>query len=336
MPDNKKPLIRYQVIDRCIRNRSKKYSFKDLLKEVNEELAYRNLEPIGKTSFYKDIKDLQVEFQAPIVTIWEGNSKYYRYSDEFYSFGNQPLNQGEIEHIKDAVLILNRFSGLPGFEWIDELLSKLELGTFQEVSDKRIIAFETNEFLKGKEYVGLLFKAIISHNVVQISYKIFGAENIKVHTIHPYFLKEFDNRWYVLGYYEKRDLLMTLAVDRIEELIVRDDLSYKLNERFDFAEYFEDVIGIRKDTNQNEVKITLKFSSMMADYIKTKPLHGSQKQINEDDQGSLIVSIEVIPNFELENLIFSFKDQVEVLAPETYRVHMKTLLKKTLTQYIND
>ncbi len=336
MPESKKPLIRYQVIDRCLLNPGRQYAYEDLLAEINKELVYRGFETIGRTTFYQDIKDMQVEFQAPIDTYWEGRKKYYRYEDPDYRFANQPLNQGEVDNIKDAAMILSRFSGLPGFEWIDEVVSKMELGTFEQVADPHVIAFESNEFLKGKEYIGPLFRAIVDKTPVEVEYQTFDAESSRTHLIHPYHLKEYDSRWYIMGYYPKRDVLMTLSVDRIGGVKVLSDTDYIENKRWDFADYFEDVVGIRKEEEQEAVKIQLKFSKLMSSYIDTKPLHGSQKVLSKEEDGSTVIQIEVIPNFEVENLIFSFKDEVEVLGPPAFRDRVKGMVERMQMKYGHD
>jgi len=333
MPENKKPLIRYRAIDRCLTNTAKKYGFEELIEDVNSDLVYRNLQSIGRTTLYQDLKDLELEFNAPIEKYREGNRVFYKYSDSEYSFANQPLNQDEIDHIRDAVSILSRFSGLPGFEWIDEVTSKLELGTYQEVGDPNIISFESNEFLKGKEFIGPLFHAIVSKQVLEITYKTFDGIKEKLHLIHPYHLKEYDNRWYVLGYLPKKDSLITLGVDRINEIIIRRDIEFVDNLRFDFVDYFEDLIGIRKEKSVEPIKIILKFSKLMANYITTKPIHGSQKIISKESNGGLIVQIEVIPNPEVKNLIFSFREHIEVIEPEEYKEDIKNSVKSLYKLY---
>lgn len=333
MPENKKPLIRYRAIDRCLTNTARRYGYEELIEEVNNDLAYRNLQPIGKTTLYSDLKDMEVEFNAPIEKYRDGNRVFYKYSDPEYSFSNQPLNHEEIEHLKDAALILSRFSGVPGFEWIDEVTSKLELGTFQEVGDPNVISFESNEFLKGKEFIGPIFHAITNHQVLEIKYQTFEGEGEKSHIVHPYHLKEYDNRWYVLGYFPKRDDLITLSVDRINEMLIRRNEEFIENKQFDFVAHFEDLIGIRKEKNIESVKIKLKFSAFMSNYITTKPVHGSQKVISREPDGSLIIQIDVIPNPELENLIFSFHRHVEVLEPVMLRDRIKLLVSQIQEKY---
>ncbi|MFY0606429.1 MAG: WYL domain-containing protein [Cyclobacteriaceae bacterium] len=334
MPKNKKPLLRYRVIDNCLRNTAKRYGFKELLDEINKDLVYRGLEPVGKTTFYQDIKDLKVEFQAPIEDYREGGRAYYRYTDADYSFANQPLNQEEIEHLKDAVMILNRFSGLPGFEWVEEAAGKLSLGVYESPENSMIISFEHNEFLKGKEFIGVLFKAIRDQKVVDVGYQTFREDEIKHHIIHPYFLKEFDSRWYILGFTPKyEDHPLTLSVDRIDSIEIKEDEQYQPNTKFDFDEYFEDLIGVWRDKTKEPVKVVLKFTSKMSRYIDTKPLHGSQKVVRRGEDGSLIISLEVIHNFELENLIFNYNVNVEVLEPANLRERISEMAIKIKKQY---
>ena len=334
MPTSKKPLIRYQIIDRCLRNTAKKYGKTELMEAINQDLMDRNLEPIGKVTFYQDIKDMQVEFGAPIESYRDGNRSFFKYTDSHYSFANQPLNQEEIDHLKDAALIMSRFSGIPGLEWVEELISKLELGTYQQVRDQKVISFASNEYLVGREYIGPIFKSIIEQKVLNITYQKFTDAEIKVHTVHPYYLKEYDNRWYLLCYLSKHDRLMMLSVDRILMMEINHKETYQENNQYDLQEYFEDLIGVNRGDDESQVeKIVLKFDPLMSNYVKTKPLHGSQKKVTEDEEGNTTFSIEVIVNNELKNLIFSFREGVEVLAPESLRQSMKDSLQLLSQRY---
>ena len=330
MPANKKPHIRYLMYDRCLMNKTRHWGFKELVDQVNKDLCDRGLEPIRKTTFYTDMKDMEIEFRAPIEKYNLHNRKYYRYSDPNYSFANQPLNQEEIDHIKDAVLILVRFSGLPGFEWIDDVVSKLELGTFEQVGDPNIIQFQSNEFLKGKEFIGPLFHAIIQKSVLEVKYQNFENGIEKEHLIHPYLLREYDDRWYILGYLPKHDDLITLCVDRINEFNMRSDLSYIPNDTYDFVDYFESLIGIRKDKDQSEERIVLQFSPLMSKYVIAKPIHGSQKKLNSEKDGTTTFCFDLIINNEFENKIFSFRDQVQVLEP----THLMQKCKETIVSML--
>ncbi len=92
-------------------------------------------------------------------------------------------------------------------------------------------------------------------------------------------------------------------------------MSFIENREYDFSEYFEDVIGVNRGKYKEPELIKLWFSPEKAPYILTKPLHGSQKK-KSLDENELIVTIEVIPNYELKSLLLSFGKEVKVLLPK--------------------
>jgi predicted DNA-binding transcriptional regulator YafY len=100
----------------------------------------------------------------------------------------------------------------------------------------------------------------------------------------------------------------------------------------DFEVYFEDIIGVTKPADVLPIKIILKAASQLAPYIKTKPIHGSQKKIEETNT-SFTFSIEVIPNYELHKMILSFGDGIQVIEPPTLREAIKEELAVTLKNY---
>jgi predicted DNA-binding transcriptional regulator YafY len=93
-----------------------------------------------------------------------------------------------------------------------------------------------------------------------------------------------------------------------------DKEAYIENTFSDFNEYFEDMIGVTKYEDRESRLIKLWFESEQAHYIDTKPLHGTQK-LTWQSNGSAIVTIEVIPNMELEHLILRFGEKCKVLEP---------------------
>ena len=125
--------------------------------------------------------------------------------------------------------------------------------------------------------------------------------------------------------------LTNLALDRIEG-IEETDLHY-IKTDIDFEEYFEDVIGV--SVNEEPVqKILLKVSNNSINYIKTKPLHGSQK-IKEEYENYTIIELELIPNYELESLIFSFGENMEVIKPLILREKLIKRIESLQSKYIN-
>jgi len=143
--------------------------------------------------------------------------------------------------------------------------------------------------------------------------------------IHPYYLKQYNNRWFVFGFnpdVNKAD--WNLALDRIIS-ITETSQKYIESPQIDWSEYFEDIIGVTKPTDQIPEEITLIFSGKTCNYIESKPIHGSQKSYWIDDK-KLKVTLNIIINYEFERLILSYSDSLTILSP----IKLKNIIKKRL------
>jgi predicted DNA-binding transcriptional regulator YafY len=335
MGQNKNALIRYKTLDSCLRNTGRVYYIEDLINECNEVLLDLDpkMEPVKLRQIQYDLKFMESEagYNIPLVRVSDGKRrKYYRYSDPKFSITNQPLNQIEAEQLKSVLNLLSRVKGIPQYEWITDMIYKLkETYRLNEVSDS-IISNDNNEYLKGKEYIGQLYDIILTEKVSEITYKSFQSDENQIILFHPYQLKEFNSRWYVIGKNDDYDSLVNLALDRIVSLdtsTIELDVSQKVN----FEEYFDDIIGITK-TNEKPIKVIIKVHPSQINYIRTKPWHHSFTVVDKD-VNNFHFSIEVIPNYELETLIMSFGESVEVLQPLFLRTKLRKRVQKLQDAY---
>lgn len=335
MAITKNAFIRYQALDRCFRNPGKNFYIDDLLEVCNE--AITELDPnssgIKKRQLYDDITFMESSqgWGIPLERMKDGRKKYFRYEDLSFSINNQPINDLEAEQLKSAMMVLKRFKGMPQFEWINELLPKLD-DTFKlsQHSDN-IISFDRNEYLKGTEYLSPLFNAILYKQTLQISYQSFKSDTEQELVFHPYHLKSYNNRWFLFGKSGNYENLTNLALDRIKD-IKNSETAYIENGTLDFEEYFEDIVGVSKLAEEKPLKIELHATIKVAPYIKTKPLHGSQKTIKDSEDG-FIFSIEVIPNYELEQLLLSYGEAITILGPHDFKAKMKLRIKQLLSNF---
>lgn len=227
--------------------------------------------------------------------------------------------------------ILSRFKGMPQFEWVNELSPKLEQAFLLEHDSDTIISFDNNQYLKGIEHLGTLFHDILYKRPLCIQYKSFKSDKAAENIIHPYYLKQYNNRWFLFGLHHDRQKITNLALDRIVE-ISKSEIPFIPNTVCDFNTYFEDIIGVTRHENVEVQKIVLAFDKQTAPYISSKPLHESQKTGSKCEE-ELRISIEVIPNYELESLVLSFGDRVKVWEPEDFRGLIGGRLVKAVGNY---
>jgi predicted DNA-binding transcriptional regulator YafY len=262
----------------------------------------------------------------------DGKKVYYRYADSSFSINNLPLNEVEINQLKSAIDILSQFKGMPQFEWVHEMVPKLNQGIGLENTVKTIIEFDNNQYLKGIEHLGTLYNAILYRRILRVRYQPFQSEIPHIVIIHPYYLKQYNNRWFLFGYNPetlKDD--WNLALDRILDIKEITKETHK-DTQIDWTEYFEDIIGVTKPLGAIVEKITLHFKGKSGRYIETKPIHGSQKSkwISTD---LLEVNLQLIINYEFERFIISYGEDVKVMNPSSFRDKIAERLKSAYSQY---
>ncbi len=334
MPTNKNATIRYLALDRCLRNPGRKYFIDDLVEACNEALLEINSKSkgISKRTVYSDLNFMEdsLGYNAPIDRHWDGQKRYFRYTDTSFSITNQPLNQQEAEQLNESLQTLSRFKGLPQFSWVEEIQVRLEQN-FKLKTDENIISFDENPFLTGKEYIGELYNAIINKQVLKIHYLPFKSNEVIEFTIHPYHLKQYNNRWFLWGLNHEYNNLTNVALDRIQE-IENTKIEYQSNSEIDFNEFFDDVVGVSINFNSQPQKVLLKVSSKLFPYIKTKPLHGSQKikEVNEDYS---MIELNLLLNFELESLLLSHGEDITIVKPDELKTKIKDRIEKMYDNY---
>jgi len=220
---------------------------------------------------------------------------------------------------------------MPQFQGLSELLPKLQQGLTID-QQQPFISFDSNQYLKGIDQLGSLYNAINYKKVLKITYQDFKSDKPYELILHPYYLKQYNNRWFLFGYNPNKNKPdWNLALDRIEAIEETND-KYLVNQTIDWEEYFEDIIGVTKPVDENPENIKLHFHAQTGKYIESKPLHGSQKSkwLSTD---LLEVNLEVMINYELERLILSYGDAVKVIAPATLVTLIKTRLLEAQKLY---
>lgn len=322
MATNKHAQIRYLTLDKCFSNTGRKYNLNDLLDACNNTLHehYGGEIEIKKRQLYADITFMESEagWSIDLTKEKEGRTVYYRYSDPSFSINKQALNQYEKEQLQEALLTLTRMKGMPQFEWMEEMVARLDDSVSDHNTDQAIISFQQNPYLQGLDHFAIIYAAIKNKQVLDITYQKFNAEDKMEIELHPYHLKQYNNRWFLFGQSKTYSSLTNLALDRIVSLHTSKK-TYIHNQNIDFSEYFEDIIGVTIPTDTKLQEIIIWVSSALYPYIKTKPLHGSQKYKEAVEDGHLI-SLKLIPNYEFISIILSHGQGIKVLSPK-YLVH---------------
>ena len=335
MPTNKNAAIRYQALDKCFRDHRHRYYIDDLINACEDALLYYNgIGGVSRRQIFEDLKFMESDtgWSIPLERKKDGKKVYYRYENSDFSINKQPLTDEEAQQLQTVILTLSRFRGLPSNEWVEEVISNLEWRFNLKGKNENIIGFEQNPNLKGLEYLSDVIDAASNHQPLRIEYHNYknGGKDI-LFIVHPYYVKQYNNRWFLFGLDDKRRDISNIALDRIVSIQVATDVVFIPNEIVDFERYFDDIVGVSipKDDVKKET-IVLRFTKARFPYVTSKPIHKSQTVINEED---CTISLDVKPTRELEQQILSFGSDVEVLSPGTFRAKIGEKIAENYKKY---
>ena len=284
------------------------------MKECNVALVQAGYNKVeSKVTILKDLDGIMNDFpDAKIVRRKVGRSVFYEYEDKSFSIYNIPLDDDEMAQLAQTVTILSKFEGMPNFDWVDDLIEHFKSTLNIPTTRETIVAFDENFDLRGRSWFAQLFSAIASQQALEIKYQPFDKP-IRTYMFHPYLLKQYNKRWFLVGSEDGYSSLTKLALDRILE-ITSASIPYKPNTDFNLQEYFEEYIGITRKPSDDIYPVLIKVDKGLYNYIETKPLHGTQKVIRRDED-SVVIQIEVILNPELLQLLLSYGSGLTVLKP---------------------
>ena len=191
---------------------------------------------------------------------------------------------------------------------------------------KHRIQFE--DIPSGQQFLSPIIEAMRDEVMVNITYQAYWMDKPVSFEVQPYFVKVFKQRWYLIG---KSDKLRIYALDRLKNLS-STKTKFKMPAGFDPEIYFADCYGIIHDTEETVQSISLKVKSRHANYLRALPLHHSQKEEERNEKYS-VFSMYLKPTFDFRQEILSMGEDVEVIAPQSFREEMKNIFTKMISIY---
>ena len=218
MAQNKNALIRYKTIDKCLQNNYRQWTLEDLIEACSDALfEYEGKEnKVSKRTIQLDIQLMRSEklgYNAPIEVY---DKKYYHYAEDGFSITDIPLTETDMNVLTETVSMLKQFKDFSLFNDVADILQRLEDKIYAEKSNnKPVIHLDKNESLKGLHFLDELYQSIIKKVVLKLEYQSFKAREANTFTFHPFALKEFNNRWFLIGKRNASNPIVNLALDRI-------------------------------------------------------------------------------------------------------------------------
>ncbi len=326
MPLSKNSFIRYQVIDACLRNRQRPFPALELLIEKCQERLDKT---ISRSTLEKDLRAMkelpEPGYYAPIA--YDRGNRGYCYTDPGYSISNIMLKEADIDAIEFAARILRQFRGFSIVgryaEAIDRILDVVDVRRLLSQEEfEEYVQFETPVYVEGSGFIEPVISAIKERQVLKIGHQPFTKAAPVTRIVHPYLLKEYRNRWYLVGLDDEIDQIRTFGLDRIKSL---EMIAVPFRRSaFSVKEYFRYTIGMIAPQKTPPV-IKLEFKKQQAQYLLTQPIHATQKVLRETRE-TIVFGFEVHPTYEFMAFILGYGKDVRILSPPALRIVIKTLI----------
>ena len=332
MPKNKNAIIRYKIIDQLLMN-GKSVTKKELADACQEKLGMSvSLRTIENDIYAMRYSD-GLSYFAPIE--YSHQNAGYVYSDFDYSIDHIPVNDEDLNKLRLAASLLNQYGKVNAFQAFSGAIDKvIRLINYHKMQANNnaidFIEFEKNPPTQGMEYIDQLIPLIRAKRVIHLRHHSFWNDEVQLFTVHPFYLKEFKFRWYLVGYCEERDDIRIFGLERIRaiESLPMHTFTHKI---FNPELYFEKFIGVNVPKGAPE-RIVLRFKNKIGKYILTQAIHNSQKLMhNSEDTHDFEYLLSV--NHEFIGVILSWGANVEVKEPASFRERVREVLQKNLKSY---
>lgn len=335
MPHIKNALLRYRIIDKCLRNNFKKFPSKQDLREACEEALYGSIDGgnICDSTIEKDMFSMKMEHDAPIK--YSKIEKGYYYENPDFTIDQVPLNEEDLKAIKFAAYTLLQFREVDMFKQfgnaIDKIVDRVSISDKASENDvNEFVQFETAVSVGGSEFLALILEGIQKSVALYFEYENFTTNIVKPRKVCPLLLKEYRNRWYLISHDIVKGRITTYALDRMSNVSLSEE---KITKPADFNsnDYFKYSIGISSSETAPE-KVRFKALNVAAKYIESQPFHHSQKILKKGNNKT-IFELEIFISEEFIRSILSFGGELEITSPKSLRDNILQRIKKVNSIY---
>lgn len=304
----KEQMLRLKFIEEFLRRRKDKGAsydeISDFLERKYEEKGILDEKlKFTKRTFLRDKETISEVFGIEIL---------YRRSSNTYAIDSDEIDENH-ENVFDNLLLVEAYREVKG--------------------KKNVMLFEQRKS-RGLHWLNGLVHAITHQKIITLNYTKFWEGVSHKKTLEPYALKEFRNRWYLLANEKdgKDFFLKTFGLDRISDLEISNS-SFK-PEKIDIEKYFINSFGIIYGDNEQPEEIVLSFDAEQGQYVKTLPIHHSQKVII-DNENEFRIQLTLFPTYDFEREILSHGERVKIISPKSFREHLHHEVKNMVKNYKN-
>lgn len=296
-------LARYSyIIERLERGPATYEELADYLERKSEITGDDLL--ISQRTLQRDINDIYTQMGYEIVNERKGDKRYF--------IKERPQDSEKTQRLLESYQVINIINASSRY------------------NDK---VFIESRQAGGMEHFHGLLHAIINKLPVSFNYTKFSDDSEAIREVHPLALKEAIGRWYLAAVDTKDKTFKTFGLDRLNQLELHKK-AFRENYNYDMKELFQHAFGVVNDPTIRPEQVKLCFTFNAGKYVKTYPLHQSQKVISEDKKkDEVIIELNLVIAYDFKKEILSYGNEVMVVSPTWLKKEIKTLAQKTADRY---
>lgn len=312
MPANKKATIRYYVIDKCLRDKSRIWHWEDLQAAIATHLRDFQGEDLlpSKRTILGDLQAMRSGELGYIAPIIHTKSEGYRYAEPGFSIYKSMVPAALAEVMHEVFALVKQSLGNSNHQLLQALNRLSEYIHVQIDADYTpVIQLEHSLNDPGYRWLDTFYHLVKNRKVVRIGYAPFEGPEAE-HVLSPWFIREYNNRWYIYGHHHESGNMYNLALDRVQS--VNESLRpYVPCDHGYVQQLFRYLYGVTIPENAVPMKFTFRTTLLLGKYMETKPLHPTQLKHGYQG-GRAIFSVTVYDNYEIRSKFRSFGDDLEV------------------------
>ena len=317
MPINKSAFRRYKVIDMLLKNKMKRYpTMQEIIDTCYDKLGI----DISIETIQKDIAQMRISppdgFDAPIR--YNRSKGGYEYTNPEFSLLGVQLSDLDIETIKESAELLQLVGGSRVSEKFNSAIEKILTTVLEEFPSHKQREKHLQTMVpppsRGFEHFDLFYTACTHKQPVSFIHYSYKKRLFSSVLLHPFLIKEFENKWYVIGFSESHNEVRTFGLDRVFTPLVLN-LNFKTVDRIITETTLDNLYGVFPVPLQPKQKIILQATPLATNYFLAYPIHSSQN-VHKLSSGEANIVFELIPTIELIRLILSQGNQVKIISPD--------------------
>lgn len=329
MPKDKNPISRYQLLNDILNTRRGARSVVTS-KELTERLN------ISLRQLRTDMEVLRSK-GAPLEYVATLRGWRYAAGVDFTLVEQIPLTSEDVFHLRIAFEALAKAGQLRDFEHLPEIFGKIHRAVRSWVSPTaahKAIYFDPLPSYAGSKHLNFFLKAIEESRRVEFQYLAFHADQPKTVLFDPWFLRNYDRRWYVGGFSQDPEELFVrvFPLERLEGEPQMVGYCHDKPRDYDAGDYWKHIYGISVPKDGRVEAVMLAFTTIQGKYFLSSPFF-EPFTVLKSNTGHLIVQLDIIVNIELVQKLASYGKTVKVLAPQHLVDTLKDFFRNASARY---